>query len=109
MTEVAQPKRGLHARTDDRLIDMSESSCAPVGALPDAGSSAEPVASHRQVFAREPCRDWAWGPITGHRVSVVLLVTLLTLGLFAMQRLLWPHGGQADRLFDVVWSWGTVL
>ncbi len=109
MTGVVEPKRGRHAPASYRLDNGFETGSTRIDVLPLAALPAEPAASTRQVLTREPRRDWAWGPITGHRVRVVLLVTLLASALFAAQRLLWPHGGQPHSLFDEVWNWGTVL
>jgi egghead protein (zeste-white 4 protein) len=57
----------------------------------------------------EPRRDWAWGPITGHRLSVVLMMTVLVLGLYQLQWLLWPHGRHPHGFFAELWSWGSLL
>ena len=65
--------------------------------------------SEPRLREREPRRDWAWGPITGHRLSVVLIMTLLVVGLYQLQWLLWPHCRQPHGFFAEMWSLGSLL
>jgi egghead protein (zeste-white 4 protein) len=57
----------------------------------------------------EPKRDWGLGPVTGHRVAVVLCMTLFTLGLLKLQSVLWPSSKGPVGLLPEAWNWGTLL
>lgn len=58
---------------------------------------------------REPKRDWSLGPVTGHRVSVVLCMSLGVLALYQLQGFLWPEGRPAHGWFEQAWSYGAIL
>jgi egghead protein (zeste-white 4 protein) len=58
---------------------------------------------------REPKRDWSLGPVTGHRVTVVLCMALSVFALYQLQGFLWPVGRPAHGWFEHAWSYGAVL
>lgn len=86
------------------------SSTLPRGmAAPDSALVAVPLAApefapHPDVTTsgrgdirghRRRRNDWAIGPITGHRVTVVGWMVALTTGLYVFQSIVWPRGGVA--------------
>jgi egghead protein (zeste-white 4 protein) len=108
MTGVADPEREQEAQLTYRLTAL-DTEFAAIDVASGAASRGEPAGPNRQIDTREPKRDWACGPVTGHRVRVVAMVALLTFALFAARWLFWPHAGQPRTLFDEVWNWGTIL
>lgn len=58
---------------------------------------------------REPKRDWSFGPITGHRLMVVIYLFTFTWILYFFQNWIWPNPqGPVTRL-DTIWSYGSYL
>ena len=53
--------------------------------------------------------DWSLGFITGHRSRVVLTMVLATLGLYAIQHLLWPRNFAPAGPLMAAWSWTSLL
>lgn len=53
--------------------------------------------------------DWAFGPITGHRFTVVFWMALITVGLYAFQVTFWPSGVHVGGPFGQVLSYGSIL
>src|SRR5579859_2223188 len=57
----------------------------------------------------EPKRDWHIGPITGHRMTVVLAMIITTLTIYRIQGTIWHGAGKPVELFPVIWNWGALL
>jgi len=53
--------------------------------------------------------DWSVGPVTGHRVRVLLSMTLATLGLYRIQHEIWPRNFAPVGPFMAAWSWTSLL
>lgn len=59
--------------------------------------------------AKEPIRDWSFGPITGHRLRVSFYMVAGVWILYATQNFFWPHPQPPITPFDQVWSFGSLL
>jgi egghead protein (zeste-white 4 protein) len=68
------------------------------------------IRSSVYAIAPEPKRDWTLARfVTGHRLEVLACMTLVTIGLYSLQELLWPHAQGPRGLLQQVWSWGSLL
>jgi beta-1,4-mannosyltransferase len=96
-------------------LDLLEITLSDTDRLLQESESLPLEAELRQLEAEprlrecEPRRDWAWGLATGHRFSVVLIMTVIVSGLYLLQWLLWPHVRHPHGLFAEMWSWGSLL
>lgn len=64
--------------------------------------------SPESAIKREPKRDWSFGPITGHRVISLLLISVLIFDEYWLQNWLWP-----DKVFATgfrrIFAQGSVI
>lgn len=57
----------------------------------------------------EPVRDWHIGPISGHRIYVFFLLVAGIVFLYLLQDWLWKISQQPRNIFQLIYSYGTVL
>jgi beta-1,4-mannosyltransferase len=57
----------------------------------------------------EPRRDWTIGPISGHRLNVIVTWLGCTLLLYLLQNFVWPQGLVPKTTMETVFSWGSLL
>jgi egghead protein (zeste-white 4 protein) len=67
------------------------------------------VAYNRSHASSEPIRDWSFGFLTGHRLMVFIWLISGIAILYGIQNVLWPVSRDPQTLFEVVWSWGSLL
>ena len=85
---------------------MSINSTMPAPAVMPVRVPAEAY-THLMPVTRKT--DWSLGFITGHRSRVVLTMVLATLGLYAIQHLLWPRNFAPAGPLMAAWSWTSLL
>ena len=75
----------------------------------------DPVAAEERdrdsilVDMTEPKRDWGFGFLTGHRITVCLLMGVGIAFLYILQMWLWPEVSHPVDTVGTVWSWGSLL
>ncbi len=57
----------------------------------------------------EPKRDWAFGPVTGHRTLVLFYMSVNILLFYLVQEYLWVNSGAPVTPLEQVWSWMQLL
>lgn len=97
--------------TTIRLREPSPGRSSPAAALCDENVLLDVRDGHPpRVAWAEPRRDrqW-WGPITTHRVQVVVLMVAGVAALFALQDRLWADTSTPTTWYGHAWSWASAV
>lgn len=66
------------------------------------------VQAYKEAQDKSP-RDWNFGPISGHRLTVMFFFITTLFILYTIQITLWPTGREPHTPIEIIWSWGALL